>query len=152
MDLVQFSCYRRRPYLDSAAARDLFQRSLETMRARYDLFITGYVAMPEHVHLLVGEPKKSVLAKSIQALKLSVAVQRSERPFWQPRYYDFNVFTYRKCIEKLRYIHRNPVRRGLVGEPEAWGMVELPALLDWRGGAVEIESPWTAARRDRAGL
>ena len=152
MDLVQFSCYRRRPYLDSAAARDLFQRSLETMRARYDLFITGYVAMPEHVHLLVGEPKKSVLAKSIQALKLSVAVQRSERPFWQPRYYDFNVFTYRKCIEKLRYIHRNPVRRGLVGEPETWAWSSFRH--DWTGeeGAVQIESPWTAARRDRAGL
>jgi REP element-mobilizing transposase RayT len=51
LHFVTFSCYRRRAYLDSAAARNLFRRSLETMRARYDLFITGYVAMPEHVHL-----------------------------------------------------------------------------------------------------
>ena len=82
---VTFSCYRRRQYLGSAAARDLFQQSLETIRARYHFFVTGYVVMPEHVHLLVGEPKKAVLAKAMQALKLSVAVQRSERPFWQPR-------------------------------------------------------------------
>ena len=40
--------------------------------------------------------------------------------FWQPRYYDFNVFTQRKYLEKLRYIHRNPVKRGLVESPELW--------------------------------
>jgi putative transposase len=40
--------------------------------------------------------------------------------FWQARYYDFNVWTERKRIEKLRYIHRNPVQRGLVASPEQW--------------------------------
>jgi len=38
--------------------------------------------------------------------------------FWQARFYDFNVWTERKRIEKLRYIHRNPVKRGLVVSPE----------------------------------
>ena len=41
-------------------------------------------------------------------------------PFWQARFYDFNVWTERKRIEKLRYIHRNPVKRGLVASPEQW--------------------------------
>jgi len=41
-------------------------------------------------------------------------------PVWQPRFYDFNVWTERKRIEELRYMHRNPVRRGLVKEPEQW--------------------------------
>jgi len=39
---------------------------------------------------------------------------------WQRRFYDFNVWTTRKRIEKLRYMHRNPVNRGLVQEPEQW--------------------------------
>jgi putative transposase len=39
---------------------------------------------------------------------------------WQPRFYDFNVWTEDKRIEKLRYMHRNPVTRGLVVEPEQW--------------------------------
>jgi len=30
------------------------------------------------------------------------------------------VRTARKRIEKLRYMHRNPVKRGLVQEPEQW--------------------------------
>ncbi len=41
-------------------------------------------------------------------------------PVWQPRFYDFNVWTKRKRIEKLRYMHRNPVKRELVAEPEQW--------------------------------
>jgi putative transposase len=39
-------------------------------------------------------------------------------PIWQPRFYDFNVRTEDKRIEKLRYMHRNPVERGLVEKPE----------------------------------
>jgi len=41
--------------------------------------------------------------------------------FWQARYYDFNVFSQCKYVEKMRYIHRNPVKRGLVTSPELWG-------------------------------
>ncbi|HYK38366.1 hypothetical protein [Alloacidobacterium sp.] len=52
-----------------------------------------------------------LLSKVLQALKLSVAVQFGEWPFWQARYYDFNVYTEKKRIEKLRYMHRNPVTR-----------------------------------------
>lgn len=40
--------------------------------------------------------------------------------FWQRRFYDFNVFTRRKLVERLRYMHRNPVKRGPVEKPEQW--------------------------------
>ena len=56
--------------------RNIFERSLETMRVRYHFVILGYIVMPEHVHLLVSERKNAPLSKAIQALKLSVAVQR----------------------------------------------------------------------------
>ena len=39
---------------------------------------------------------------------------------WERRFYDFNVWTERKRIEKLHYMHRNPVKRGLVQEPDQW--------------------------------
>ena len=108
---ITFSCYQRQPYPGNPEARTLFERSLETMRRRYSSYVFGYVIMPEHVHLLLSEPEKGVLSKAIQALKLSVAVQSKERPFWQARYYDFNVFPQRKHVEKLKYMHRNPVTR-----------------------------------------
>jgi putative transposase len=42
-------------------------------------------------------------------IKRTVSAQLPEKPFWLPRYFDFNVFSYEKRVEKLRYIHRNPV-------------------------------------------
>jgi putative transposase len=69
------------------------------MRVRYEFFVIGYVLMPEHIHMLVNEPKKALLSKAIQALKLSVSVQSRERPFWQPRYYDFNVHNEEKRLQ-----------------------------------------------------
>jgi putative transposase len=150
LHFVTFSCYRRQPHLGDAAARAIFEQSLETMRKRYVFYVTGFVVMPEHVHLLISEPQRGCLARALQALKLSVAVQRQERPFWQPRYYDFNVFTEKKRTEKLRYMHRNPVKRGLVMQPEQWIWSSFCHYLTGEEGTVELESSWTAARRDRA--
>jgi putative transposase len=58
--------------------------------------------------------------------------------FWQARFYDFNVWTEKKRIEKLRYIHRNPVERGLVASPELWRWTSFRWY--WRGemGPVKI--------------
>jgi len=144
---VTFGCYRRFQHLGTAAARELFERSLEAMRLRYGFVVCGYVVMPEHVHLLVSEPTKAILAKAIQALKLSVSVQRKERPFWQRRYYDFNVWSEQKHTEKLRYMHRNPVVRGLVAKPEDWPWSSFRHYATGVEGTVEIESEWTAFRR-----
>jgi putative transposase len=140
LHFVTFSCYQRRPYLGTARARDLFERSLESMRSRYHFWVVGYVAMPEHVHLLVSEPEGVLLARVVQALKLSVVLQRRERPFWQARYYDFNVFTDKKRIEKLRYMHRNPVARELVTKPEEWAWSSFRYYQTGVRGVVEIES------------
>jgi putative transposase len=69
------------------------ERALEDTRRSYRFFLTGYVVMPEHVHLLVSEPERTLLATAMQAMKQSVArrlTPRSAGPFWQARYYDFN--------------------------------------------------------------
>jgi putative transposase len=146
---VTFSCYQRLPLLRTAAMRALFERSLETMRRRYGFLVVGYVVMPEHVHLLVTEPERGILATVIQAIKISVARRSRERPFWQRRYYDFNVRSEGKRLEKLKYIHRNPVARGLAADPEGWEWSSYRHYLTGEVGRVTIESWWT--RQTRAG-
>ena len=59
-------------------------------------------------------------------------------PFWQARFYDFNVWTEKKRIEKLRYIHRNPVKRGLVESPEQWKWSSFRWYLYRETGPVQI--------------
>ena len=138
---ITFSCYHRLPFLTTTTARDLFETSLERIHRRYNFVVAGYVVMPEHVHLLVSEPRIGQLSTVMQALKLSVAVQRSERPFWQARYYDFNVHNPVKRIEKLHYMHQNPVRRGLVAKPEDWPWSSLSASRLTRDAPTLSEAP-----------
>ncbi|MFZ0730938.1 MAG: hypothetical protein WAM79_01315 [Candidatus Sulfotelmatobacter sp.] len=111
--------------------------------------------MPEHVHLSLTEPERTPLSVALQMLKQNAARRLREPeggPLWQPRYYDFNLWSYAKQTEKLRYIHRNPVRRGLVQSPEEWAWSSFRHYLSGVEGTVEIESQWTARRRERMGV
>jgi putative transposase len=155
LHFLTFSCYRRRANLLSERSRAYFECALERVRQSYGLYIYGYVVMPEHVHLLVSEPERETLARAMQSLKQSVArtlALRAEDPFWQARYYDFNVWSEKKFVEKLRYIHRNPVKRGLVKHPQDWAWSSFGHYLTGAEGVVEIESQWTARRREKLGI
>ena len=123
LHFITFSCYHRAPRLRAPQARDVFVAALEQARRWYGFYVVGYVVMPEHVHLLISEPERGGLALAVQMLKQRVSQKLrggSRTPFWQPRYYDFNVWSERKRVEKLRYMHRNPVKGGLVASPKLW--------------------------------
>ena len=120
LHFITFSCTRKRSILGTPEARTKFVEILEQTRQKYLFQINGYVVMPNHVHLLISEPETSPLSLAIQILKQRFSRTRTEDHVWEPRYYDFNVFTQRKRIEKLRYMHRNPVKAGLVEKPEDW--------------------------------
>ena len=66
------------------------------------------------------------------------------RHFWQARFYDFNVWTEKKRIEKLRYIHRNPVTRGLVDSPEKWKWSSFRSYMCGETGPVKINDSSSA--------
>jgi putative transposase len=140
LHFITFSCYQRRPLLGTAPRRDLLLKILEQVRKHYGFVVLGYVVMPEHVHLLISEPERRDPSVVMQVLKQEFAkkVMRSIRApsdprqsqlwvdaleakhVWEARFYDFNVWSGKKSIEKLRYMHRNPVQRGLVKDPQEW--------------------------------
>jgi putative transposase len=152
---ITLSCYRRGPLLAEPEARDTFVIVLERVRRWYGFYMTGFVVMPEHVHLLLSEPERSSLAVGLQMLKQVVSQKLNEhatKPFWQPRYYDFNVYREQKLMEKLDYVHRNPVQRGLVRRPEDWAWSSARHYATGEECGVGIESGWTARRREQLGV
>ena len=116
--------------------------------------------MPEHFHLLITEPEVGTPSTVMQVLKQRTARrllpkrkrrdprqsqlfgEESKRAFWQARFYDFNVWTTKKRIEKLRYIHRNPVKRGLVESPEQWRWSSYRFYLLGEAGLVRVNVGW----------
>jgi len=136
--------------------------SLEQTRERYRFVVVGYVVMPEHTHLLITEPEVGTPSTVMQVLKQRSArallpkkkradprqrtLFRDEavrRPFWQARFYDFNVWTTKKRVEKLRYMHRNPVKRGLVNSPEQWRWSSYRFYFMDEAGPVRVNEGWT---------
>ncbi|MGA9885191.1 MAG: transposase [Candidatus Acidiferrales bacterium] len=131
------------PLLRSERARNVFVRTLDRVRREYGFKLVGYVVMPEHVHLLVSEPARGTPSTVLKMLKQRVSrllrrkarrrvpvaqgsfpfasPERARLPqFWQKRFYDFNVWSRKKIVEKLHYMHMNPVKRGLVDDPSLW--------------------------------
>jgi putative transposase len=137
---VTFCCYHRHPLFTTDPSRRIFVSALERVRRIYKLQIYGYVVMPEHVHLLLSEPQLGTAPLKpkaglngppvgpddtlADAKSLKQGVSRrligDAEHFWQKRYYDFNIRNYPQFVEKLRYIHRNPVKAGLCERPEDW--------------------------------
>ncbi len=120
LHFVTFSCFHRLPLLEAPGAMETVEAVLEQTCARHQVRVYAYVLMPEHVHLLVNEPPRIVLAQFLKAFK-QVASRKLKGPrekFWQDCHYDRNVRGEKARSEVIRYIHRNPVKRGLVAKPE----------------------------------
>ena len=159
LHFLTFSCYRRRPHLAKQRARDRFLKILEQIRARWQFRIVGYVIMPEHVHLLISEPRRGNPSQVLQVLKqksaralrmkrrkadgqLSLSFSGASEDgthFWQRRFYDFNVWSAKKVREKLRYMHMNPVKRKLVAHPKDWPWSSWSYYERGERGLIEID-------------
>jgi REP-associated tyrosine transposase len=131
------------------------------VRRRYRFVVVGYVVMPEHVHLLLSEPERGDPSKLMQAIKQGFArgllsalrAGIDSRPgslwdgalhdghIWQARFYDFVVFTEKKRVEKLRYMHSNPVKRGLAESPEQWQWSSYRHYAEGERGIVLVNEP-----------
>ena len=149
---VTFCCYHRRPLFTADTNRRIFESALERVRRSFRLQVYRYVVMPEHVHLLLGEPQHHTLADALKSLKQGVSRRLigDADHFWQKRYYDFNIRNHPQFVEKLSYIHRNPVKRGLCERSEDWEWSSFRHYETGCEGRVEIESEWTARKRERA--
>ena|SRR6266403_2095014 len=153
LHFLTFSCNRRLPLLGTKRARNLFVKELRRVRREYGFQLVGYVVMPNHVHLLMSEPKKGTPSTVLQMLKQRVSrkmrVKEHARPtgqlslrfpkfvtdlpqFWQPRFYDFNVFSHEKKKEK--------VVRGLVEHPKEWLWSSFSFYAKDETGLVEIDA------------
>jgi putative transposase len=124
LHFVTCSCYRRQPFFGTPGNRDFFLKTLSDVRDQYGLILYGYVVMPEHFHILISEPpigNPSIVLSSLKkTVSESLGRETNTPHFWYRRFYDFNVKTSHKKIEKLNYMHFNPVKRGLVEAPDDW--------------------------------
>src|SRR5437868_5763337 len=120
LHFITCSCYQRQPILGTVERRDRLVNILEETRSKYGFVVHAYVVMPEHFHLLITEPElgdPSVVMKVIKerfSKQVHTAEENAERTqsdregskkIWQKRFYDFNVWSAQKQLEKVKYMH-----------------------------------------------
>ena len=143
------STYRRTRIFDSDQFKRHFVRTLSGLRSELGFKIFGYVLMPEHCHLLIWPAPAANPSQIMQKLSERTAnfilrklrgnltnawcgrmLKSFELPptvhhhahyrVWNRRGYDMNIWSEKKRLEKLAYMHNNPVKRRLVNNPGEW--------------------------------
>lgn len=141
---LTFSCYGRLPLLKAERTRQWFVDSVIQAKTRHRYALWAYVIMPDHAHLLVLPlDKKYDISSFLKSVKQSVArkakhylqanhrsqlqrltVTHGEREifrFWQSGPgYDRNIRSEDELFAKIKYIHNNPLKKGLVSDPTDW--------------------------------
>jgi putative transposase len=125
----------------------------ERVRQQYELCVYGYVVMPEHVHLL-GKRTRARHAGTGYAVAETGSCAKAGSAscgfLLAGPLLRFQCLERLKFVQRLRYIHRNPVERGLVARPEDWAWSSFRHYVSGDSGPVEIESQWTARRGSNA--
>jgi len=141
---LTFSCFHRLPLLNQDKTRYWLIQAIDRARTKWDFNVWAYVIMPEHVHILLN-PKRddyriSDILKSIKQPVARYAIRylrennshwlsklrvtrpnRVEYKFWQEGSgYDRNIFEEKTAWLSVKYIHNNPVARGIVTNPTDW--------------------------------
>ena len=128
---------------------EMLLQYLNELRTEFEVSIYGYVIMPNHIHFIwhiSSDPGISVVMKhykgwtggrivpqleTIPGIDVSIITRKGgSRSLWKRSFYDFNLISERKFLEKLEYIHQNPVRWGLTLNPGDWAYSSFRA---WYG-------------------
>ncbi len=144
--------------------RDIVLESFEYCRKEKGMLLWAYVIMSNHVHVILSTKngnlpdfirdfKRYTATKIIKAISPKVEprenwmlkrfefasqknVRNGEHQFWTHENHPVEIFTHDFLMQKLQYIHLNPVRAGLVEKPEEWmyssarNYSDRPALIE----------------------
>ncbi|MEM1423742.1 MAG: transposase [Planctomycetota bacterium] len=158
---LTWSCWQRMQLLRTPEIRDALIESIAGARKKHEFALSAWVIMPEHVHMLIvpkadgaktGEVLRTIkepfarrVLKRWRELDAPVLTKLSDRHgrahVWQRGGgYDRTLRTREELDEKIRYVHENPVRRGLVEHPEDWAWSSARWYAGDREGAIEIDT------------
>ena len=102
----------------------MMSSAIEHYLAAEKWWLDLFLAMPDHWHALATFRDVSEMAGTIRDWKRFVSKQAGVT--WQDGFFEHRLRTHESANEKWHYIRLNPVRKGLVPEPEDWKFVWMP--------------------------
>ena len=141
--------------------------SLNFYRYKQNFKLLGYVLMPDHVHLILWPFGSTTVSEIMRDYKKFTSTRiirqaevegirkwlaafqragsetgRSANKVWQDSFWDVNIYSERFLRQKLNYLHRNPVRAGLVDQPEEYVYSSYRNYVGGENWLIEIDEQW----------
>ena len=160
---LTFSCYRQLPFFKSDRTKEWLFEAIAKAKEKQKFSLLAYVIMPEHAHLLIQcyIPNYDI-AVILKGIKQPVARRakrflEEENPAWLKKLtvksgssevfrfwqagpgYDRNIRDEKELLEKIQYIHNNPVKNGLAARGEDWPWSSAGWYLERRDGKITID-------------
>ncbi|KAA6463360.1 transposase [Acidobacteria bacterium AB60] len=112
---------QRRRLFQVAANADLLQSTLLHYHAQNRFLLHAFVVMPDHLHVLLTPAPAVSLEKAMQFIKGGFSFRlKSQRDVWERSFDESQILSAQRFHTGRRYIEDNPVRCGLVSEPQAY--------------------------------
>ncbi len=104
---------------------EILARVIDARRSLHGFLLTAWVFLPDHWHAIFGPPYPLTISRVMEAIKVASTRRINHRrgrtgELWPGRFFDRALRTVKEYNETVEYLHRNPVRRGLVGKAEDW--------------------------------
>ncbi len=103
-------------FLEPGHAREAIN-ALYFTQEKLPFFLYSFVIMPDHCHFLLKAPKENSISRIMYTFKRAVVFQVGQGALWQPR---FHLVIPDRIRQVIRYIHMNPVKKGLCEKPEEY--------------------------------
>jgi putative transposase len=117
---VTFNTHQRHRLLANKDVHSCFVRFADAALER-GITVGRYVIMPDHIHLFVSGHYEFFLTEWIRTPKRTLStVIPAPRPHWQKGFFDHLIRHGESYSEKWEYVFQNPVRAGLVRQPDDW--------------------------------
>jgi putative transposase len=108
------------PFFNNPKNTELIISALYFGRENSWFRLIAFAVMPDHLHVIIVPVKKNISqamhgVKSFSSKEINRMNDRNGQ-VWQPSFKDFTIYTRELLLEKIAYVHNNPVRKGLVLE------------------------------------
>ena len=118
-------CWQGRSVFQVSENAEIFIEALFEYRDKGEYLLHEFVVMPNHFHLLITPVQQTSLERALQLIKGGSShrihkLRAGSMPLWQQGFFDWTIRDGDDWETKMRYIHKNPVRAGLVADAQAW--------------------------------
>ena len=142
---------------------EILLSSIQYCQENKKLAVYAYMILDNHFHMVCQAPNLSRVIQSLKRYSATTLIeqlvkdkkhwllsalkyykkrhkQQSEHQLWQEGFHPKQISNEKMLVQKIEYIHNNPVERGYVLRPEHWAYSSARDYLTDESGFIQLDN------------